>query len=131
MQVGTKVLSIGVDAGRNQGTLNITNIYKYFLYFPWCLVHSNKYFVFRVGQISLFEGPLASFGEGGKYIDLFVAALRNYGMLCIGLYRYKYILYIRVFVWVFACLFVSNKTLKRLNRPSPVYLVGPGKVYGR
>merc|ERR1719239_689601 len=41
----------------------------------------------RVGQISLFEGPLASFGEGGKYIDLFVAALRNYGMLCIGLYR--------------------------------------------
>ena len=34
--------------------------------------------MFRVGQISLFEGPLASFGEGGKYIDLFVAALRNY-----------------------------------------------------
>jgi len=43
----------------------------------------------RVGQISLFEGPLASFGEGGKYIDLFVAALRNYGMLCIGLYRFR------------------------------------------
>jgi potassium large conductance calcium-activated channel subfamily M alpha protein 1 len=42
----------------------------------------------RVGQISLYEGPLASFGEGGKYIDLFVTALRNYGMLCIGLYRY-------------------------------------------
>jgi potassium large conductance calcium-activated channel subfamily M alpha protein 1 len=38
----------------------------------------------RVGQISLFEGPLASFAEGGKYIDLFVSALRNYGMLCIG-----------------------------------------------
>ncbi len=44
--------------------------------------------VIRVGQISLYEGPLASFGEGGKYIDLFVTALRNYGMLCIGLYRY-------------------------------------------
>jgi len=41
----------------------------------------------RVGQISLSEGPLSSFGDGGKYIDLFVAALRNYGMLCIGLYR--------------------------------------------
>merc|ERR1719331_3348364 len=41
----------------------------------------------RVGQISLQEGPLASFGECGRYIDLFVAALRNYGMLCIGLYR--------------------------------------------
>jgi len=43
----------------------------------------------RVGQISLFEGPLAAYGEGGKYIDLFVAALRNYGMLCIGLYRFR------------------------------------------
>lgn len=41
----------------------------------------------RVGQISLYDGPLASFGECGRYIDLFVAALRNYGMLCIGLYR--------------------------------------------
>merc|ERR1719354_511773 len=43
----------------------------------------------RVGQISLCEGPLSSFGDGGKYIDLFVAALRNYGMLCIGLYRFR------------------------------------------
>ena len=43
----------------------------------------------RVGQISLYDGPLASFGECGRYIDLFVAALRNYGMLCIGLYRCK------------------------------------------
>ena len=42
----------------------------------------------RVGQISLSDGPLAVFGEGRKYQDLFVAALRNYGMLCIGLYRY-------------------------------------------
>jgi hypothetical protein len=51
------------------------------------------FFYFRVGQISLYEGPLASFGEGGKYIDLFVTALRNYGMLCIGLYRYNKLLY--------------------------------------
>merc|ERR1711981_449007 len=43
----------------------------------------------RVGQISLANGPLASFAEGGKYIDLFVASLRNYGMLCIGLYRFR------------------------------------------
>merc|ERR1719222_388165 len=43
----------------------------------------------RVGQISLANGPLASMGEGRKYIDLFVASLRNYGMLCIGLYRLK------------------------------------------
>lgn len=43
----------------------------------------------RLGQIRLSDGPLAQHGEGGKYGDLFVAALRNYGMLCIGLYRYK------------------------------------------
>merc|ERR1719477_372537 len=43
----------------------------------------------RVGQISLTEGPLAKYGEGAKYIDLFVAALRHYGMLCIGLYRLR------------------------------------------
>ena len=41
----------------------------------------------RVGQISLSDGPLSVFGDGRKYQDLFVAALRNYGMLCIGLYR--------------------------------------------
>lgn len=27
--------------------------------------------------------------EGGKYGDLFVAALRSYGMLCVGLYRFR------------------------------------------
>ncbi|XP_022655980.1 calcium-activated potassium channel slowpoke-like isoform X2 [Varroa destructor] len=43
----------------------------------------------RVGQISLYDGPLAQFGEGGKYGDLFVASLRSYGMLCIGLYRFR------------------------------------------
>ena len=44
--------------------------------------------LFSVGQISLRDGPLATFGEGRKYQDLFVASLRNYGMLCIGLYRH-------------------------------------------
>ncbi|RXG71202.1 Calcium-activated potassium channel slowpoke [Armadillidium vulgare] len=43
----------------------------------------------RVGQISLYDGPLGQFGEGGKYGDLFTGALRNYGMLCIGLYRFR------------------------------------------
>merc|ERR1712165_54657 len=43
----------------------------------------------RVGQISLSDGPLATFGQGRKYQDLFVASLRNYGMLCIGLYRFR------------------------------------------
>jgi len=43
----------------------------------------------RVGQISLRDGPLAAFGQGRKYQDLFVASLRNYGMLCIGLYRLR------------------------------------------
>ena len=43
----------------------------------------------RVGQISLYDGPLAQYGEAGKYGDLFVAALKSYGMLCIGLYRYR------------------------------------------
>lgn len=40
-------------------------------------------------QISLYDGPLAQFGEGGKYGELFVASLRSYGMLCIGLYRFR------------------------------------------
>ncbi|XP_011497292.1 PREDICTED: calcium-activated potassium channel slowpoke-like isoform X1 [Ceratosolen solmsi marchali] len=44
----------------------------------------------RVGQISLYDGPLAQYGEGGSYGDLFVAALKSYGMLCIGLYRYRF-----------------------------------------
>merc|ERR1719238_2663617 len=43
----------------------------------------------KVGMITLMEGPLATFGQGRKYQDLFVAALRNYGMLCIGLYRLR------------------------------------------
>merc|ERR1712029_795726 len=53
---------------------------------PETLCHRDRC---RVGQISLYDGPLASFGECGRYIDLFVAALRNYGMLCIGLYRLR------------------------------------------
>ncbi|XP_027202294.2 calcium-activated potassium channel slo isoform X5 [Dermatophagoides pteronyssinus] len=43
----------------------------------------------RVGQISLYDGPLAKYAESGKYGDLFVSALRQYGMLCIGVYRFR------------------------------------------
>ena len=43
----------------------------------------------RVGQISLYDGPLAKYGDGGKYGELFVAALRQYGMLCIGINRFR------------------------------------------
>jgi potassium large conductance calcium-activated channel subfamily M alpha protein 1 len=38
-------------------------------------------------NLNLNDGPLAQFGEAGKYGDLFLAALKSYGMLCIGLYR--------------------------------------------
>ncbi|CAG7732354.1 unnamed protein product, partial [Allacma fusca] len=51
---------------------------------PETLAHRDRC---RVGQISLYDGPLAQFGEGGKYGNLFAAALRQYDMLCIGLYR--------------------------------------------
>ena len=43
----------------------------------------------RVGQLSLYDGPLALYGQGGKYGDLFVNALRIFGMLCIGIYRFR------------------------------------------
>jgi len=61
----------------------------------FCLIHSTADSLAnrdrcRVGQIALYDGPLAQYGEGGKYGDLFVAALKSYGMLCIGLYRYRY-----------------------------------------
>lgn len=29
------------------------------------------------------------FQDGGKYGDLFTASLRQFGMLCIGVYRYR------------------------------------------
>lgn len=44
----------------------------------------------RVGQISLADGPLAKYAlDNGKYGKLFVGALRQYGMLCIGVYRFR------------------------------------------
>merc|ERR1719333_533976 len=44
----------------------------------------------KVGQISLRDGALVKYGEaGGRYSDLFVGALKQYGMLCIGLNRLR------------------------------------------
>lgn len=43
----------------------------------------------RVGQISLLDEPLSKFAQAGRYGDLFVEALRLFGMLCIGIYRVK------------------------------------------
>jgi potassium large conductance calcium-activated channel subfamily M alpha protein 1 len=43
----------------------------------------------RVGQISLYDEPLDKFANAGRYGDLFVEALRLFGMLCIGIYRVK------------------------------------------
>ncbi|XP_035703208.1 calcium-activated potassium channel slowpoke isoform X5 [Folsomia candida] len=52
---------------------------------PETLAHRDRC---RVGQIGLFDGPLSQY-ENGKYGELFAAALRQYGMLCIGLYRFR------------------------------------------
>ena len=44
----------------------------------------------RVGQIGISDGPLARYcREDGKYGDLFIGALRSFGMLCIGIYRFR------------------------------------------
>ena len=47
----------------------------------------NIFITIRVSQISLVEGPLAKHGEGGNYKDLFLSALNQFGILCIGLHR--------------------------------------------
>ena len=38
-------------------------------------------------QVSLAGSPLSRYG-GAKYENLYIGALREYGMLCLGLYRY-------------------------------------------
>jgi potassium large conductance calcium-activated channel subfamily M alpha protein 1 len=39
--------------------------------------------------MDLQHGPFQRIADGGNYGDLFVYALRNYSMLCIGLYRLR------------------------------------------
>ncbi|XP_071951979.1 calcium-activated potassium channel subunit alpha-1-like isoform X12 [Antedon mediterranea] len=43
----------------------------------------------RVAQLPLYEGSFATYADGGMYGDLFVEAIKNYGMLCFGLYRFR------------------------------------------
>jgi len=43
----------------------------------------------KVGQISLYDGPFSQFGDGGRYTELFVHALKYFGILCIGLHRFN------------------------------------------
>merc|ERR1719334_886270 len=43
----------------------------------------------RVGQVPIFDGPMSELGEHGTYSELFVACLKNFGVLCIGLYRFR------------------------------------------
>ena len=42
-----------------------------------------------MGQVPIFDGPMAKLGESGTYAELFVACLKNFGVLCIGLYRFR------------------------------------------
>ena len=41
----------------------------------------------RVGQVPIFDGPCEKLGNGGTYEELFVTCLKNFGVLCVGLYR--------------------------------------------
>ncbi|XP_033643745.1 calcium-activated potassium channel subunit alpha-1-like isoform X3 [Asterias rubens] len=43
----------------------------------------------RVAQIPLIDGPLSQFGDGGMYGDLFIGAIKKFGMLCFGIYRFR------------------------------------------
>ncbi|KAK2169419.1 hypothetical protein LSH36_10g10030 [Paralvinella palmiformis] len=43
----------------------------------------------RVAQIALFDGPFAQFGDSGRYGELFSYALKTFGILCIGVYRFR------------------------------------------
>ena len=40
------------------------------------------------------------YGNGGKYCELFLAALRQYGMLCVGIYRYTIYMYLNIQVCI-------------------------------
>ncbi|KPM05063.1 calcium-activated potassium channel slowpoke-like protein [Sarcoptes scabiei] len=74
----------------------------------------------RVGQISLYDGPLVKFGDGGKYGDLFVWALRQYGMLCIGIYRFRD---------TAASIEVSNKRYVITNPPNDLILIPSDMIF--
>lgn len=66
----------------------------YFITIPVLSSSISSYNHYQIGRLrsihvfnqSYFEIHLQ---EGGKYGELFSAALRNYGILCIGLYRFR------------------------------------------
>lgn len=43
----------------------------------------------KILQTSLFDGPLSPYGDGGKFGDLFLHALRTSSMICLGVYRFR------------------------------------------
>jgi len=43
----------------------------------------------KILQMSLFDGPLAHYGDGGSFGDMFLHALRTSSMICLGLYRFR------------------------------------------
>ena len=72
----------------------------------------------RVGQVPIFDGPCEKLGNGGTYEELFVTCLKNFGVLCVGLYRFK----------IFQNLFLQNydrfrDTSTSLNASSKRYVI--------
>ena len=45
------------------------------------------YFLFT-SKVPIFDGPMEKLGNGATYEELFVTCLKNFGVLCIGLYRF-------------------------------------------
>ena len=46
-----------------------------------------NHIIIIIDQVPIFDGPMAELGAHGTYSELFVACLKNFGVLCIGLYR--------------------------------------------
>ncbi|KAL0133589.1 hypothetical protein PUN28_000960 [Cardiocondyla obscurior] len=74
----------------------------------------------RVNQIALKDGPLSQYGNG-KYGELFVGALKSFGILCIGLYRYRYDFFLPFsmvffglsYVHIFYILYIVHITVRK------------------
>ncbi|XP_048590244.1 calcium-activated potassium channel subunit alpha-1 isoform X4 [Nematostella vectensis] len=43
----------------------------------------------KITQVSLYDGPLAQFGDGGLYGSMFLHALKFFSMICLGVYRFR------------------------------------------
>ena len=102
MQVGTKELSIGIDAFKDIfWCISITILYSGLVRSP-CLKDPWHHLV-REGNIQICLQQLL------ETMECFASDFTGTNIYCL-------------FVFCFiVCLFVSSKTLKRLNRPSPVF----------